>query len=138
MIMSKEIIGAIALAIGVIGYIPYFIGMYKNTVKPHIFSWFIWGLIMETVFIIQWENHSGPGSWVTAISSLFCIIVCLFGWKDGDKNIKRSDWTVLVVCQLAIPLWYVIQNPVFTMILLTVIEIVAFYPTFHKSWWCPY
>ena len=130
----KEIIGIVATAIGIAGYIPYFVGLHRGNLRPHIFSWFIWGLIMETVFILQWENSSGPGAWITGMSSVFCIAICLMGWKDGEKNITRADWIVLMVCQLAVPLWYVIHQPFFTMLLLTVIELIGFYPTFRKSW----
>lgn len=137
-VSTKEIMGIAATVVGLIGYVPYLFGMYRGKVKPHIFSWFIWGLIMETVFIIQWENNAGPGAWVTALSAVFCIIICIYGWRDGDRNITRSDWIVLMVCQLAIPLWYIISQPMFTIILLTTIEIVAFYPTLRKSWQNPY
>ncbi|MDP9196165.1 MAG: hypothetical protein M3O22_05275 [Pseudomonadota bacterium] len=135
---SKEVIGGIATVVGIAGYVPYFIGLHRGKLRPHIFSWFIWGLIMETVFILQWEHNAGPGAWITGMSSVFCIIICLLGWKAGEKNITRADWAVLMVCQLAVPLWYVIQQPVFTMLLLTVIELVGFYPTFRKSWHDPY
>ena len=136
--MNKEIFGLIATAIGIAGYVPYFLGMYRGKVKPHIFSWFIWGLIMETIFIVQWEHNSGPGAWVTGVSSVFCIIVCVLGWRDGVKHITRDDWIVLLVCQLAIPFWYVIHKPLFTMLMLTIIELIAFYPTFRKAWIKPY
>lgn len=136
--MNKEIFGFLATVIGMVGYVPYFYGMYRGQVKPHIFSWFIWGVIMETVCIIQWEHNSGPGAWVTGVSSIFCIIICLLGWRDGEKNITRGDWIVLMVCQIAIPFWYVVNKPIFTMLLLTIIKLVAFYPTFRKSWSKPY
>jgi len=63
----KEALTIVAITIGIISYVPYFIGIFKKTVKPH-------------------------------------------------------------------PLWILTNNPLWSVIIITVIDALAFFPTFRKSW----
>lgn len=134
----KDILGVLAVIIGAYSYIPYFIGMKRGQVKPHVFTWFIWGLITLIAFAAQLSDKAGPGSWVMGFTGLVCLIIAALALKVGEKNITRSDWVCFWMAMAAIPLWLATHNPLWSVILVSIIDIIGFGPTFRKSWMKPW
>lgn len=135
---TKEIIGIITIILWVLSALPYIHGLRKGTVKPHMFTWVIWSLIMGIGFAVQVSEKGGPGSWLMGLSTGFCTGVALFSFFKGEKNITRSDWVFFIAALAAIPIWHITQSPRISVILITLIEILVFCPTFRKSWHQPY
>jgi hypothetical protein len=51
----------------------------------------------------------------------------------GEKRITTFDWGCLVFSLSAIPLWSLTSTPLYSVILISIIDIVAFLPTFRKA-----
>jgi uncharacterized membrane protein HdeD (DUF308 family) len=132
------IIGWATIIIGLLTYIPYFWSIYKKQTKPHVFSWFIWGLLGAIAFFAQIADGAGPGAWVNGVTAFICFVIAAIALKFGEKNITRSDWITFLGALSAIPVWYVTQNPLYAIILVTVIDALGFSPTFRKSWLKPW
>jgi hypothetical protein len=131
-ISFKEALGLIAIVIAVAGYIPYFRDLFSGKTKPHAFSWLIWGLLTAIAFAGQIAGHAGAGSWVMGFTAFTTFVI--FSLFYGEKNITRSDWLCLILALSAIPLWIATRHPVASMILVTVIDALGFWPTFRKSY----
>lgn len=54
MLELKEIIGMITVILGIVGYIPYLRDVLRGKTKPHVYTWFVWGLITLIIFALQW------------------------------------------------------------------------------------
>ncbi|PZO85412.1 MAG: hypothetical protein DI626_07485 [Micavibrio aeruginosavorus] len=130
--------GAIAIGIGIISYIPYLLTILKGRTKPHAFSWLIWGILTAIAFAAQITGGGGVGAWVTGFTAATSLIIVALALFKGEKNVTKSDWLTFVTALLAIPLWYFTKNPLNAVILITIIDALAFYPTFRKSWHRPY
>ena len=50
----------------------------------------------------------------------------------------KSDWAILVTVLAAIPLWAVTKDAFWSVILVSVIDTLAFIPTIRKSWHRPH
>lgn len=136
---EKEILGALAVLIGLAGNIPYFIGIFKGQIKPHAFSWIIWTVLTAIAAAAQWVDGAGPGMWVTLITSILCFITVLFALKVGDKtDITKTDWIAFVAALSAIPFWYITKNPLGAVIVISVIDFIALYPTLRKGYAKPW
>ena len=139
MVISNEVLGFVAVAIGLFGNVPYFIGIFKGHIKPHIFSWTIWTLLTGIAAAAQWVDGAGPGMWVTLITCLLCLITVLMAFKMGGKSdITKSDWVAFVSALLAIPVWYLTNNPLWAVIIISVIDFVALYPSIRKGYFKPW
>lgn len=139
--ISTEIMSALAVisvAIVLYQYIPYVISVFKGKTRPHIFSWFIWGVLTAIAFFGQVVDDAGPGAWVTGFTAAGCLLICMLCYKYGEKTITRSDWISFICGLAAIPLWLVTNNPLTAMLVITVVDALAFYPTLRKSWHKPY
>jgi hypothetical protein len=136
--ISPEIIGSVATLIGFATYIQYLYLLHHKRIKPHVFSWFVWGLISVIGWAAQWVDSAGPGAWPMAQTAIWCFVVAAISLKRGEKNITRSDWYVFIGSLLSLAAWAVTKDPAWAAVLITITDILAFYPTIRKSWHKPH
>lgn len=134
----KSIIGVTAVIISIVGVIPYFKDILAGKTKPHAFSWLVWGILTGIGFAGQVAGGAGPGAWVTGFSSLTCFVIFIAGVVKGRTNIVLLDWLSLLGAGIALILWYVTENPLYSIILIIIIDAFGFYPTVRKSYYKPY
>jgi hypothetical protein len=134
----KELLGILATAIALISYIPYFRDIFAGKTKPHAFSWFIWGLLTAIGFFGQVADNAGPGAWVTGFTALICFGIAVTALLKGQKDtIVLVDWLSLVGAGVALSFWYLTKGPLLSVILITLIDALGFFPTFRKSFYKP-
>ncbi|MDO8495140.1 MAG: hypothetical protein Q7S32_01245, partial [bacterium] len=131
---SKTTLGVIAVVVGLIGYAPYFRDILNGRTKPHFFSWFVWALLGGLAFFAQVVGHAGPGAWVTGCTAVICLVIAILALKKGEKEITKFDWLCLAGALLGIILWIKTKNPFSAVIFITLIDSMAFIPTFRKSY----
>jgi len=134
----QDVWGVISVAVGLLVYSIYIYCIFRKGIKPHVFSWFIWGIITGVAYIAQVNDNAGPGSWTTLASALACLFIAFLALFKGEKTITRNDWIVFFLSLLTIPIWYITRDWYISIILLISIEAFGFYPTIHKAWRRPY
>lgn len=134
----KQILIGITLVILIGSFVPYIKGMLQGRLKPHIFSWIIWGTINAIAFAIQVTEKAGWGSAIMGCAAFLCLATAVLSFTKGEKNITRSDWISFITALFSIVLWYLTKDPFYSVILITLIELLGFYPTFRKSWAKPF
>lgn len=130
-------LASIAVVMALYAYIPYLIGIFKGETKPHVFTWIIWSIVTSIAVVIQFIEGGGMGTWPTMAAAITCLFITLLAFKYGSKDIQKVDYFFLVASLSAIPLWIVTNNPLYSALLVTFIEIVAAIPTIRKSWHKP-
>jgi len=134
---TKEIIGGLSVAVGLVSYGLYLWGIYRRTVKPHLFTWIIWGTLAAIGFAVQYVEKGGPGAWNLGAAAGINFVVAGAAGFYGEKNIFRSDWIAFLIALAAIPVWWMTDNPLWAAVIVSAIDVVAFYPTVRKSWLKP-
>lgn len=134
----KIAFAAAAIMLTIVGYAPYLWGIIKGSNKPHIFTWIIWVVVAGIACSAQFSEQAGPGAWVTGFIGFMCLLVVLLALKSGAKNITRSDIVMFSGALAAIPVWVLTNDPFWSVIIVTIINSIAFYPTFRKTWARPY
>lgn len=82
----KEIFSAIAIALTFIAFYPYIRSIMRGDIKPHMFSWIIWGKTTFVVFLAQLDD--GGGAWPIGVSASIIIFVAITAY------VKRTDVTI--------------------------------------------
>lgn len=136
--MNQELIGLLAAFIGLYAYWPYLRDIFRGKTRPHVFSWGIWGILTSIAFAAQINEGAGAGAWVTGLFAVFTLTIFALAFKYGEKAIARGDWAMLAGALLAIPLWLLTRDPLWSVILVCGIDVLAFIPTFGKSWRKPH
>ncbi|OGE77792.1 MAG: hypothetical protein A2751_01925 [Candidatus Doudnabacteria bacterium RIFCSPHIGHO2_01_FULL_46_14] len=134
----KIILTGIGIVIGFVSYASYFRGIFRGQTKPHVFSWLVWTIINWTAFFAQLVKGGGAGSWITASNALLCTLVAAIALSRGEKNITRSDWYALFGAMGGIVVWIITRNPLTAVILISIVDCFAIYPTFRKTYLKPY
>lgn len=131
------ILGALALIVGVTGYVPYIRDTLKGITKPHPFTYLIWALLAAITFAAQIVHSAGPGAWATAIPVVLGIVVASLSISKGERAITRSDWLCLMGALAAIGIWLVTKDALSAVLIVIGINTLAFIPTFRKAYWKP-
>lgn len=134
----KDGLATLAVILTVVAYIPYTRSILRGRTRPHVFSWLVWGVINVVVFFAQLADKGGAGAWPTGISGLGTLLIAFLSWQHkGDIHITRSDWCFFVGSLLAIPLWPLTSDPFLSVLVLTIIDVLAMGPTLRKSYYRP-
>ncbi len=132
--LYKIIISIIAVILSFVGYGVYVRDILKRKTTPHTFTFLIWSISSSITWALQVYGGAGAGSWITLAVTLICIAIFFISLKYGEKHITLLDILFLVISLVALFLWLVIKQPVWSMILLVATEVIGFGPTIRKAW----
>ena len=121
-------------AVAVATHLPYLADTVRGRTKPHAVSWLTWAALNAIAFAGQRVGAGGAGSWITGIMCAISVTVFVLSLVKGDRNITRFDWGCLVFALAAVPMWLLSATPLWSMVLVSVIDAVAFAPTFRKTY----
>jgi hypothetical protein len=138
LLLFKQILSFIAVGLTFIAYIPYYRDILRGKTQPHVYSWSLWGLLTILIVALQIKGGAGSATFVTASAGLLCIGVIVLGLKNGKRDITTSDTIVAVLGLIAIGFWLVVDQPVISILLVVIADLLAFIPTVRKSWYKPY
>lgn len=131
----QSLAGAAAAALTVYAFLPYIRGILRGTVRPHVFSWVIWGATTLVVFFAALQSGGGLGAWVIGLSATLTLAIAALAWRHrADVTITRLDWLFFALAASSLPLWYVTASPVWAVVVLTIVDLLGFGPTFRKAW----
>jgi hypothetical protein len=139
MMMPKEILSAIAIAMTFIAFVPYIRSIRQGKTKPHVFSWVIWGSTTFVVFLAQLAGKGGAGAWPIGVSGIITMYIALLAYtKKADNSITRTDWLFLFMAITSLPCWYLTADPLWAVVILTTVDVLGFGPTFRKAYTRPF
>lgn len=139
MFTTKAILGAIAVALTVTAFYPYLRGILAGTTRPHVFSWVTWGITTFIVFLAQLEGGGGIGSWPIGFSGIVTILIAVMAFRmRADISIHRWDWVFFILAIASLPLWYLTSDPLWAVVVLTIVDLLGFGPTLRKAYHSPW
>jgi hypothetical protein len=134
----REILGAVAAIIGVMGFLPYFSNLFAGRTKPHAFSWLIWGILSAITFTAQIVSGAGPGAWIIGVAATLSLVVFFIAIFRGEKEITKLDKISLISAALGIVLWIATTNPLWSVVIVSIVDAIGYVPTFRKTYKQPY
>lgn len=137
--MIKIIFGAIAAALALFSSYLYIRDIFRGNTKPHTYTWLIWAIVTTIAFFGQVVSGGGPGSWATGVAAVVTIFTFLLSLKGnyGTKDITNFDKVCLVLAILSILPWLLTKSVLWSVLLATFIDLIAFFPTMRKTWHAP-
>jgi len=137
--MYKEFLSALAIALTFFAFFPYIRSIRKDEIKPHVFSWVIWGSTTFIVFLAQLKDGGGAGAWPIGVSGLITIYVAFLAYvKKADITITKTDWFFFLSAMMSLPLWYFTADPLWAVVILTGVDVFGFGPTVRKAYSHPF
>jgi hypothetical protein len=135
----KPVFAATAIALTIAALLPYIRAVVLGRVQAHVFSWVIWGSTTFVVFLAQLADHGGIGAWPIGVSGSLTILIAFLAYqRRTDLRINRSDWFFFVAALSTLPLWYLTANPLWAVVVLTIVDLLGFGPTLRKVYSQPH
>lgn len=137
--LYKEVLSAVAIALTFVAFYPYLRGIIQGTTKPHVFSWVIWASTTFVVFLAQLQAGGGVGAWPIGVSGVITALIAAAAYlKRADITITRTDWLFSSAAMSSLPLWYATSDPMWAVVVLTVVDLLGFGPTVRKAYAAPH
>ena len=133
-ISYQEILGAIAFIISLWGTFIYIRSILRGDTKPHLYTWTVFSILTCIAFVAQLSDNAGPGAWMMGATALSCFATALLSLKYGNKQHTKSDKIALVASLSAIIPWLMTKDPLLSVIMISLIDGIAMFPTIRKSW----
>lgn len=134
----KPTLSLLAILITFFAFVPYIHSIYRGSVRPHVFSWIIWAITTIIVFFAQWSAKGGVGAWPIGISGCITLGVAILALcKRADIKISRSDTLFFILAITSLPLWFFTADPLWAVVVLTIVDLLGFVPTFSKAFNTP-
>ncbi len=133
-IFLKPVFAIIAAGLAIWANSGYLKDVITQRVKPHPYTWFLWSIVSGVVFFGQLVKGAGVGIIPTFFAEIFTIIIFFFSLKYGFKNIRKTDHYFLLIALLGLLPWYFTKDPTLSVIIVVIIDLIAFMPTVLKTW----
>jgi hypothetical protein len=134
----KVLLSIIGTVIAIASYVPYIRGIRSGKIKPHPYSWLIWAVLGFIAGFGQLAGGGGIGALIVLVTALINLAIVAVSYKSARENITKGDTISLVFALLAIPLWLITKGPLLSIVLISIIDAVGFWPTirkaYHKPW----
>jgi hypothetical protein len=130
----KLFFGILSTILALACFFPYIRDILRKKTFPHIYSWLVWSILQSVGAAAMIRGGASFGALSLAAGSLFCISIFLFSFKYGTKNITKFDTLCLIGAIITMFVWLWQRNPLLSVILVTIIDITAFLPTYRKGY----
>ncbi len=137
-IWFKEILWLITILIMIPQDILYLRSIFRWVTKPHIYTRLIWFLLMWVGFLIQYMNWWWPWTWVLWWAAIFQLAIVILSIKFWTKDITKFDTILLILSLLLIIVYLWIEEKLYALIMLIIIDMIAYLPTIRKTYNAPY
>lgn len=135
---TSLVLGIIGSVCSIIAYILYISDILHGHTKPHAFSWLPWGILATLTATIQFQNGAGWATLITLIGGISNTGIFLFSLKYGEKEIHKKDWILLIVALIILTSWIFTKEGLISILLVCLVDSIAFYFTWKKSYKKPY
>ena len=134
----KEALSGCAIALTLVAFFPYIRGIILGKIQPHVFSWVLWGSTTCVVFGAQLQAGGGIGAWPIGVSGAITVLIAVIAYlKRSDTGITQTDRCFFAAAMSSLPLWYFTADPLWAVVVLTVVDLLGFGPTIRKAYAAP-
>jgi hypothetical protein len=133
--MNREVLfGVSALVINLIGFVPYFKGIFAGEVKPQRITWGIWTLLTTIAFVNQVINGGGWSTLFFGSTVVLVSLVFLLSFKYGIGGSGRLDRIVLAATALLFVVWILTGDTITSTYIAIAIDVLGALPTVIKAY----
>lgn len=135
----KLLFSALAIVLTFLAFVPYIRSILAGVTKPHVFSWVIWGTTTVVVFFAQLQAKGGIGAWPIGVSGAITTFIAFLAFvKRSDISITKTDWLFFLSALASLPFWYFTSDPLWAVVVLTIVDLLGFGPTIRKAYDFPH
>jgi hypothetical protein len=124
----------LSVVLSIAAFLPYIRDTFRGETAPDRASWFIWSVLGAIAFMSLLFEGAGPALWF--VGAQVGITVFIFGqsiWFGAGSYLSRSNLCIFAVAGFGLVLWYVLESPVYTLMVVIGISALGALPTIRKA-----
>lgn len=137
--MNATVLSVLAITLTLLAFLPYMRAVARGAFHPHVVSWGIWGGATLAISVAQYASGGGAGAWPIFLSGLMTVIVAVLAYRSSrEGSVTRADMFFLLLSLSALLSWFVTRDALMAVVLLAVVDMSGFAPTYRRGWWYPH
>lgn len=138
--MSQELLAGLGIAAGVvntIGLLPYLRDIFRRKTKPERATWWIWFVLNVIALGAQWAAGATWSLGLTIGQIVAVGLIAVLSLRYGHGTFRKKHYLSLTMAAIGVVLWKVTADPLIALIIIVLIDFMAFYLTIVKTWRAP-
>jgi hypothetical protein len=134
----RDALGALAVILAVAGFLVYFWQTLSGEVRPHPLSWFLFGVLSVTGYLVQRDQGAHAGSWALLAMSVICFLLVAVSVIKGERSFSSAEWAFLIAGLFVFLFYLFTKEPTVAALLITLVDALGYGPTFTSGWTHPH
>jgi hypothetical protein len=133
----RNALGILSVALAVLAAVIYIAQTLRGDVRPHPLSWFLFGVLSLTGYLVQRDEGARQGSWTLLAMTVICFLFVAVSVARGERSFSRTEWAFVVAAGAVFALYMFTRDANVAAGLTTAIDALGYGPTFTRGWSFP-
>ena len=90
----RDALGFLSVALAILAAIIYIAQTLRGEVRPHPLSWFLFGILSLTGYLVQRDEGARQGSWTLMAMTVICFLFVAASVARGERSFSRAGMGV--------------------------------------------
>ena len=134
----RDALGLLSVALAVLAAVIYIAQTLRGEVRPHPLSWFLFGILSLTGYLVQRDEGARQGSWTLLAMTIICFTFVAASVARGERSFSRQEWAFVAAAGAVFVLYMFTRDANDAAGLTTAIDALGYGPTFVRGWSRPW
>jgi hypothetical protein len=130
----RDALGILSVVLAVVAAVIYIAQTLRGEVRPHPLSWFLFGVLSLTGYLVQRDEGARQGSWTLLAMTVICFLFVAASVARGERSFSRQEWAFVAAAGAVFVLYLFTRDGNVAAALTTAIDALGYGPTFVRGW----
>jgi len=130
----RDALGILSVALAVLAAVIYIAQTLRGEVRPHPLSWFLFGILSLTGFLVQRDEGARQGSWTLMAMTIICFLFVIVSVARGERSFSLGEWAFLIAGGAVFVVYLFTGQANVAAALTTLVDALGYGPTFVRGW----
>jgi hypothetical protein len=130
----RDALGLLSVALAILAAAIYIAQTLRGEVRPHPLSWFLFGILSLTGYLVQRDEGARQGSWTLLAMTVICFLFVAASVARGERNFSRQEWAFAVAGGAVFVIYLFTWQANIAAGLTTLVDALGYGPTFVRGW----
>jgi hypothetical protein len=130
----RDALGLLSVALAILAAIIYIAQTLRGEVRPHPLSWFLFGILSLTGYLVQRDEGARQGSWTLMAMTVICFLFVAASVARGERSFSRREGAFAVAGGAVFVVYLFTRQSNVAAALTTLVDALGYGPTFVRGW----
>ena len=130
----RDALGLLSVALAILAAVIYIAQTLRGEVRPHPLSWFLFGILSLTGYLVQRDEGARQGSWTLLAMTVICFLFVAVSVARGERSFSRREWAFLAAGGAVFAVYLFTRQANVAAGLTTLVDALGYGPTFLRGW----